>query len=112
MNNNIFNPFQSIEAIKAQGYDSGDLRNFAFRGLESANVSDFIDFIEQHKNNASLQDFIEMNCNISVDEALDYLQLETSANVELTNNIFASCNQFYSQQCEELAEIFDFERIK
>lgn len=106
MNKNIFDPFQNIEAIKAQGYDSRDLRNFAFRGLESANVGDYLDFIEKHQNNLFLQELFDVNCNMSSEEAMNYLQVESST-TEIAGNIMASCNEFYSNQCEELAYIFE-----
>lgn len=56
----IFNPFQSLEAIKSKGYDAKDLRNFAFRGLESANIGYFLDFIEKHQDNLLLQELFDV----------------------------------------------------
>ena len=106
MNENIFDPFQSIEAIKSQGYDAKDLRNFAFRGLESANKGDYLDFIEKHQNNLFFQELLDVNCNMSSEEALNYLQLE-STDSEIAGYILASCNQLYSSQCEKLAYILE-----
>lgn len=103
-----FDPFQNFAVIKSQ-YDAKDLRNFAFRGLEDFTFDDFASFVKKHQDNESFQDLIELNCGISISQLLtniDRLQLDDMMPF-LKDNMMASCNQFYSAKCEELAELIE-----
>lgn len=105
--NEIFDPFQDLKIIKSQ-YDARDLRNFAFRGLEYFGYGDFLDFLEHHRNNEDLQEIISVNCAMDIDDALHKAQQDISlGKMELMDKVMASCNEFYSAKCEELAEMIE-----
>lgn len=105
--NEIFDPFQDFKIIKSQ-YDARDLRNFAFRGLEDFGYGDFLDFLERYRNNEDLQEIISVNCAMDIDDALHKAQQDISlGKMELMDKVMASCNEFYSAKCEELAEMLE-----
>ena len=107
----LFNGFleSDISNLKIQGFDAKDIRNEAVKGLNFATNGGFFDFLEKHQNDEVLQDLIELNCNMSVDEALEQGQKELVQKGETTlvQNIIASCNMCYSQKCEEVADYLD-----
>lgn len=105
---------QRLTLVKQESFDVQELRNEAFRGLNFKEDADFLNFLEKHKENDNLQDLIELNCGMSVDEALlqGQLQLIEKEQTQLLSNIFASCNMFYSEACEEVAEFVELVNTK
>lgn len=110
-----FNPF-GIDLRLHFEKTSNEIRNEGLKGLEFNNMAAFLDYLERYKNDENLDYLIELNCKMNVNEALAKGQIEfvEQGETELIKTIITTCQMFYRQACENLADkvaVFENKRL-